>query len=381
MIGTALKRSHFTAKTELDDLLFRIITKLQITETMHQDAVSKYQAVGNWLNDDERVFAKLDPLIYPQGSLRIGTSVKPKFQTEYDLDLVLELRKASHTSFPNPVKLLDSVEERIKEHAVYRKIYERKNRCIRICYANDFHLDILPACPDKQMGGTCLWVPDRAMKDWKPSNPKGYAKWFEEQLIEKAVKMQRQIEPVPGREEVEDKAALKQAVQLIKRNRDVRYAKNVEVAPISIVLTTLAAEHYSGESSVGLALLSILNGIVSSLPIQGRLHVFNPSNHREDLSERWDSNPASYQAFVQGIMAFRQEWEDLMLAAGKKDVASKLSQLFGEQLTDVVVKEQALEMEAKRRQGGLAVAPSSGRIVSATSVGATPIRMNTFYGK
>jgi hypothetical protein len=380
MVATAPAMLRFTKKTELDELLYRIVVKLQLTATQHQLAVDRYTTISKWLSADGSALAEFDPIIYPQGSLRIGTTVKPKFKTEFDLDLVLELRALSYLLFPKPVLLLDLVEQRIKEHEKYRTMYERKNRCIRICYANDFHLDILPAGPDREMGGTCLLVPDRAMKGWKNSNPKGYANWFEQQLIEKAVKLMREIEPVPAREEVEVKHALKQATQLLKRDRDIRYADNLEQAPISIVLTTLAAQHYGAETSVSLGLHTVLTGIVSSFPSNDRLRVYNPSNWKEDLSERWNDNPDAYKAFVEGTRKLRQDWEGLLLTTGINEIAAKLSKLFGEEVTTAVVKERALEMEVKRQRGILGVSPSSGLIVSTTNTGATPIRQNTFYG-
>jgi hypothetical protein len=40
-------------------------------------------------------------------------------------------------------------------------------------------MDILPAIPDPSRGGTALLVPDHDAQSWKPSNPKGYAAWFD----------------------------------------------------------------------------------------------------------------------------------------------------------------------------------------------------------
>ncbi len=66
---------------------------------------------------------------------------------------------------------------------------ERLPRCIRLNYAGDFHLDIVPAVPDFEVGGTYIFVPDldanlaidAPQNDrWKPSNPKGYQIWFED---------------------------------------------------------------------------------------------------------------------------------------------------------------------------------------------------------
>src|SRR5262249_17656373 len=73
------------------------------------------------------------------------------------------------------VYLYNLVAGRLRDHGTYRDILELKNRCLRINYAGNFHLDIIPACPN---GGESIKVPDRARSVWVPSNPLGYAERF-----------------------------------------------------------------------------------------------------------------------------------------------------------------------------------------------------------
>jgi hypothetical protein len=368
-----------TFSTQLDDLLARICSKLQISTTQFRLAEGRYHTIGDWLAVDGSQLAIYKPEIYAQGSLRIGTTVKPLFAEEYDLDLVCEM-KASTLLFPNPVDLLNLVEARLRQHDIYKTMLERKNRCIRINYANEFHLDILPACPDSASGATCVLVPDRAAQSWKHTNPRGYAKWFDRISQDIQVKAIRLAEPLPNQVAAEDMVVLKLAVQLLKRWRDLVFARNLELAPISIVLTTLAGNHYSRQDSVNDALLAILDGIVASLPTQGRLVVRNPSNSKEDLSERWDRHPEAYRAFVKEISHFASQWRQLNTHQGIPQIATLLEQLFGESLAKNVIGEQAEFMEAERKAGRLAVGASGGAIVSTWTPHSTPIRRNTFYG-
>jgi hypothetical protein len=365
---------------QLDDLLHRIGRKLQISPTQHQLAEERYEAIGRWLETKESPLAVFAPVIYPQGSLRIGTTVRPRGRQEYDLDLVCQLL-IDWLKISNPVALLDAVEERLRQHDVYKKMIERKNRCIRINYANEFHLDILPACPDIVSCPNCVVVPDRNAEDWRASNPKGYAAWFESrQDLLKAVVTER-VEPLPIHEPFEAKATLQRVVQLLKRWRDIAYAKNLDLAPVSIVLTTLAAQHYGGERSVNEALTNVLDGIVASLSAngKGRLIVLNPTNPREDLSERWDEVPDAYNAFVSGIISFRKAWNNITQQYGIPSVSAGLTALFGEEITKSVVTEQAETIEKFRREKKLAVQRSSG-ILAAASPSSHLIKPNTFHG-
>ncbi|HZT34275.1 MAG TPA: nucleotidyltransferase, partial [Nitrososphaera sp.] len=355
----------FSPALQIDDYLQSICEKLQITPTMHSLAEQRYRAVADWLNAEGSRLAIFRPAIYPQGSLRIGTTVRPLVRKEFDLDFVCQL-DLDWRRFRNPVYLLDLLEDRICSHKLYRSMCERKNRCMRISYADEFYMDILPACPDTEAGGTCLLVPDCAAKDWKASNPRGYARWFESktQIITDATK--HYVEPIPEQEDANEKAVLKLAVQLLKRRRDVMFANDCDNAPISIVLTTLAAQHYRHEGSVNMALMGILDGILTSIsqvPYGGRLVVLNPSNLDEDLSERWDNNREAWRAFVEYVTTFHQQWQRLNQQRGIDVTAALLEQLFGEEPVKTVVREKALAMQAKRDAGQLAITRSSGLLV------------------
>lgn len=326
------------------------------------------------------LLAQLKPQIYPQGSFRIGTTGRPLVRQEYDLDLVCEFQ-LNWMSIPNPVVLLNAVEARLQESELHRRKLERKNRCIRVKYANEFHLDILPACPDPFSGPECVVVPDREAREWKPSNPKGYAKWFESRAQSAVIRLAEKVEPLPGQDLIEAKPPLKRAVQLMKRWRGVAYANRQDVAPISIVLTTLGGLHYRGERSVNEALRNILDGIVASLPQRGeRLMVLNPTNPKEDLSERWDDKPESYQAFVSGILAFQRAWRDLNGTRGISEVCAALSRLFGEDPTKTAVREQALIVQRLRGDRQLGVKKGSGLLASGSSTAAIVVPPNIFHG-
>ncbi len=364
---------------QLSDLLNRIGIKLQLTPTQHQLAEQRYREIGDWLSIGDSPVARYSPTIYPQGSLQIGTTVKPLGRQEYDLDLVLEINW-DWRRIRNPVILLDLVEARLRQHGTYRGMLERKNRCVRVQYANQFHLDILPACPDPGSGGTCVVVPDREARGWRPSNPKGYAEWFDQRAQAAVLELTKEVKPLPDWEPNHARPPLTRAVQLLKRWRDIRYAKTPDLAPISIVLTTLAAQHYGGEEFVNQALEGIVDRIVAALPAFGRLVILNPSNLQEDLSERWDEKSGAYQAFVSGLRELQATWKQLNQQRGMANIQAVLQQLFGEELAKAVVVEQTKAVDSLRPQQSLGVRRGSGTLAG-LSAAVVPIPRNTFYGE
>ena len=91
------------------------------------------------------------------------------------------------------------------------------------------------------------------------------------------------------------KTPLQQAIQLLKRHRDTMFKDNEDSKPISVIITTLAAKAYSGESDLASSLTNILsrmgdhiNGAVPLVP--------NPVNPAEDFADKWyDADSAKYK--------------------------------------------------------------------------------------
>ncbi len=363
---------------QMDDLLQRICEKLQISSTQREQAEKRYEAVGQLLAKDE-ILSPVKPNIYPQGSLRIGTTVKPLSGQEYDLDLVCELSLVDYQRY-DPTTILNVIETRLKANEIYRPLIERLSRCIRLNYANEFHLDILPACPDFMKNNGAVKVPDRELREWKDSNPKGYAEWFEQRSIIYEEVVAKVVEPLPYHEPIESKPPLKRAVQLIKRYRDIFFQKNGDIAPISIILTTLACSYYRGESSVNQTISNILQNIASEISMtSNRLVVLNPTNLDEDFSEKWEGNKELYESFVKWISNFQETWKIFNANKGFKAI-EVIQKMFGEEITNIALKDQTEFMEKNRRNGLLGVSPSTGSILIGSSGNVLPINKNTFHG-
>jgi hypothetical protein len=364
------------SQRELDNLLADICVELQLSPTRYRQAEERYQAVASILESSGSPLKPYRPRIYPQGSMRLGTTVKP-IDGPHDLDFVCELT-VSHENV-NPMALLNAFYQHLRGHGTYKDMVELKNRCVRVVYANEFYMDILPACGDPLAGGTCIQVPDRAVKGWKPSNPIGYSQWFETRsAVVGPITLVKEAAPLPRPQDAEDKLPLQLAVQLIKRWRDLAYAGS-DLAPISVVLTTLAAAVYRGESSVSEALTTILNGIsdlIASAAAYGqRLVVRNPSNPQEDLSEQWDETREAHEAFTAGIEDFKRTWAHVTTA--NTNVSKTLEAVFGEPVKTAVLN-RAQRLQGARRRNSLGVA-SAGLLGSVA--GAIPVKSNTFYGE
>jgi hypothetical protein len=377
--------------THLEGLLHRMCASLQIAASQHSIAEERYQLIATLLSEDD-YFKDAQIDIYSQGSLRIGTTVKPLSNQEFDLDFVLEVTGLAETKTGHPVQFLNDITDILKKHGTYEDMVEKMNRCVRLTYANDFHMDILPGKPTNGEHPNCIEVPDRKAEAWKPSNPKGYADWFEDIAadyqpygeMQKMFEASANVDPLPGLEPLEQKPPLKRAVQLLKRHRDIVFEHDQGNAPISIVLTTLAGELYQKQGSVYEALLGILQGIVTRIQKEGYIRIYNPKNREELLSERWENNKEMYEKFVSFITSFAEKWENLprkIHSAGFEVLNESLGGFYGGELAkNSFIKEATFQR--KLQESGLLKMSPSGLVVpvAANITNSVPIHKNTFYG-
>jgi hypothetical protein len=382
-----------SSNRELDEILDLLGLSVQLTQTQFDRAETSYYAVAEWLRAPDSLVRVFGPEIFAQGSLRLDTTVRPLSYTEFDLDLVCLVHVSDQVK---PAVVYDLLLQRMRDHGIYKNLIVELPRCIRLDYAGDFHLDIVPAIPDPACppGDTCIKIPDRPLQQWRDSNPKGYSRWFEEQsakrlLLEKAAQLSANanVEPLQDPAPAYLKPPLKLAVQLFKRWRDVVFRGRESLAPSSIVLTTLAGMLYQGEHHPTDALATILDGIDDwSLQVK-QIELRNPSNPKECITDRWKAKPEMYEAFIEAAGDFRIALHTLINDGRYPDCIDDLKELFGDwPVTQAFTKfaERRKEASASGRllmqcaSGILTITPTS--LVPASAPGFVKGKGHTFHG-
>jgi hypothetical protein len=369
--------------TDLDILLALVCEELQITPDHHSTATQYYNEVGKWLVSKSGILHQANPVIYPQGSFSTGTVIRPIKYNEFDVDLVCELQ--INWREYEPVSILNAVEKRLREKTEYASILKRKDRCLRLNHENEFHMDIIPACPVSN-GSDSVKIPDRKLQAWKESNPRGFTKWFEQQCaqIRKSARVLNSdtIERLPGYEKFKTRSPLKLAVQLLKRNRDIAFKDKPEFAPASILLATISAKMYEGESSV-VEFVHILISRLQNVAQKEDLIVTNPTNSEEKLNRAWDENPEAFREFKNWVSNLNQWWNQIIDSHGKgiPETSRILAVMFGEELTKNSIKAQTRIIESARKEDALKVSKSAGLIIGTSPNQSSPaVKRNTFHG-
>lgn len=366
---------------QLDDLLDKMAESLQLDDTRYDRMKQTYEAVKNWIESDETFFKPYKYDVYPHGSVRTLTTVKPYKKDEFDLDVALQLTNDTpHT----PDRIYKELKRRLEESERYKAIMQLKNRCIRLDYSGDYHMDILPGIQQEYWDKDKIRIPDRELGHWVSSNPRGYANWFLDKantvtssILEKALR----AENLPT-DNFKYKKPLQRAVQLIKRYRDIYFNDNDEFRTSSIILTTIAGQYYNGEESIFETVENIVNSIEKHIGNpQQRLKVLNPVNKDEDFTDKWDSEPNYYEEFKKFAKHLRSEWEKLKRENGIINEGIILKGLFGDDLFVNAQKQQALIVEELRKNSQLNISGISGTLGLNTNLQkATPVKSNTFFG-
>lgn len=243
------------------------------------------------------------------------------------------------------------------------KAPEESRRCWTLEYAEgaQFHLDALPAIPDAVGKRVLLeashqqstWVetaiaitdinhPDYELVSqlWPHSNPKGFTNWFRSRMVEvfraqrAAMALHEHVAKVEEIPSYRVRTPLQQAVQVLKRHRDLMFADDPEHKPISIVITTLSGQAYRQESNVATALAGILDRMDECIEDRaGVAWVPNPTDPQENFADKWAETPALAEAFRRWLQQAQTDFQLIGAQTNRERIVEVASPAFGEKTT------------------------------------------------
>ena len=183
---------------------------VNLNQTRIDQLEEHISAVTGYLKNNHDGFRRTDK----QGSHALGTIIKPvKEDDEYDADLLAVMERNGD----KPAPYVDRLYKTLQESDRYKDKIEKWNRCVKIKYAGDCHLDVVPCVQD----GDKFYVCPRDQDELEETDGTGFRDWFNDQ---------NRI----------TKGNLKRTVRLLKFLRD--HKDNFEVP--SVILTALAGRRF-----------------------------------------------------------------------------------------------------------------------------------------
>jgi hypothetical protein len=217
------------------------------------------------LGVDAVVGPLLDDLI-PQGSWAHRTIIRPLGGREFDADVLMKMTPVAAWE---PKDYLKAVRAAFRRTSTYRDMVTKKNRCVRVVYANDCHVDVVPYLILGDRREVIVNFADNAYED---TNPDGFTDWMRE------------------RDGVAN-GNLRKVIRLLKYVRDYKGTFDCK----SVILTTLvgerisewsAAERYKDVPTTLVNVLEDLAAFVSVHPLMPDLA--DPSCPGTSFNHRWD---------------------------------------------------------------------------------------------
>lgn len=355
-----------------EDVLEALVDEMTLPMTVMMRIHERYYSISEHFDRDESSIKQYDPNVYPQGSINLGTANKPVDKNDdIDVDMVVELlrlKKADLSQAELKVLIHTEVQLYARQHNMMEPIDGK--RCSTLNYRDHqhgeakFHVDILPSVPDVEgysgvltarglnpstfhvdgaIAITCKRHPNYRIRslDWPVSNPKGYAKWFEGR--QQAVLAERRAHLVASGayasvEEIplfQVNTPLQKVVKILKRDRDVTMAGDKD-KPISIILTTLAAHAYNGESDIVSALKTVLQNMENYIEERnGKYYILNPVNPAENFADKWELEPEKAQKFFTWLQQAQRTYA-VFLSSNIQNASDTLAHSLSDKVLDAI---------------------------------------------
>lgn len=364
-------------------LLDATVEELDISPQQYELAVRRYEDLGQWLID----LGFGDPDVYPQGSFRLGTVLRPTAGGDFDIDLVFLRYLAKESITQDELRaqtgLLLTAYIADRGAVIGNPELEERGRCWELIYSGDrFHMDVLTVIPDPDGDETSVLLSDRDLFRWQHSNPIGYANWFWRSMGEAvdaaraqlAASLSRDVEDVP---QWLVRTTLQRVVQLLKLHRDTFFRDNPQDKPASILITTLATHAHGGESDLFEAFRKVARKLPSHVEWRnGTWWVPNPAHEEENFADKWNTNPDRRRHFDQWIEALIAETDHWATSNGIDEAVKSLGTALGAAPVQAGAKRVGAALSSLTAAGGLSVV-QQGRVTQGSG---TKIQPHRFHG-
>lgn len=269
----------------------------------HVGAVEKFLSTGT-----DQIAASFIDLL-PHGSYAQRTIIRPVGALdEFDADVLLELTEQNDWAADDYVQ---KVYEVFRGSSTYREKVSRKSRCVRVNYAGDFHIDVVPYL--ERHGER--FITNRATNQFERTDPEGFNTWLDEQ----------------------DRITSGRLVKVIRLMKFVRDFKNT-FSVKSVILTILLGERVSGTAlwadpdhykDLPTAFVNILEDLDTFLQANPTMpSIDDPSCPSENFNHRWDQ--AQYATFRTKINYYAARARDALDETDREESYRKWRLIFGE---------------------------------------------------
>jgi hypothetical protein len=245
----------------------------------------------------------------PQGSWAHQTIIRPGDGLEFDADFLVQLTEDLDWN-DNPRSYADAVWSAMNKHSIYGNMSKKKDRCVRVVYANDCHIDIVTYLV---LSSGREVIVNRTTNEFEDTNPIGFTEWIQEK------------DDLTGGD-------LRKVIRLLKYLRDRQSAFSVR----SVLLTTMVGnvvDHWRTYDSdyykdVPTTLLHVVKDLDDWLQANWtKPSITDPSCPTTTFDHRWTD--AQYSSFRNKVHELRPKVEDAYHAGTVVESIAAWQTVFG----------------------------------------------------
>lgn len=284
---------------------------VNLSQTKLSELDGRVDAIDTALNNDPTLGSKILVRV-PQGSWAHETIIKPGDGLEFDADFLVQIAEDVDWNL-NPKKYAKAVWDCLSQHSTYGSMTTRKNRCVRVTYAESTrcHVDVIPYVV---LADGREVIVNRTTNAFEETNPIGFTEWLHHQ----------------------DKIAnrnLRRALRLLKYLRDHQGAFALKSVLLTMLVgqrveswrTTVDPDYYKDTPTALLHLLEDLDQYLRSYALKP--HLVDPSCPATSFDHRWTQ--VQFETFKTTIAKLREDVSAAYHDPQRDSSVEKWQEIFG----------------------------------------------------
>lgn len=241
-----------------------------------------------------------------QGSWAHKTIIKPLNNHEFDADVLLLLEEVPEWT---ERRYLSEVRGALRRSSTYENKVRKKNRCVRVGYANECHVDVVPHV---HLSDGRQVIINYAEEKFEDTNPDGFTEWMKER-------------------DTLSRSNFRKVLRLLKYLRDYKQTFTVP----SVILTMLVGERITAlganerYADVPTALKTMLTDLDAWLQIYPIMPVLeDPSCPGTYFNHRW--NQEQYENFRDKVALYAAWATEAFEEPDKQKSLAAWQRIFGD---------------------------------------------------
>lgn len=264
----------------------------------------------------------------PQGSWAHRTIIRPADGFEFDADFLVQLTEDTDWN-DNPRSYANAAWSAVSNHGTYGPMSKKKDRCIRVTYANDCHIDIVPYLI---LGCGREVIVNRDRNEFEDTNPIGFTQWLQEK-------------------DTLTNGNLRKVLRLLKYLRDHRDAFKVKSVLLTTLVGNIADQWRTGDpdyyKDVPTTLLHLVEDLDTWLQAnETKPWISDPSCPQTSFNHRWTDD--QYRVFRDKIHKLAPKIRTAYDASTPSESISAWQDVFGPDFPSALTAKASATSPTKR---------------------------------